>query len=270
MYQNLIGKRFGKLLVVSEVPMKQNKAYRWLCKCDCGKKIIVKNSALKEGIVKSCGCEYGKNLIGLKFGKLEIVDKVFENKHTLYLCKCECGNFTKQRFSTLKRGDVKSCGCLGKEFKQKGNVVHNLYYSRIYKIYNGMKNRCYCKTDYHYENWGKRGITICDEWLGKNGFINFYNWAISNGYNDNLSIDRIDNNGSYEPSNCRWTTKEVQQNNTRRNKKYEYNGEALTLSQLSKKYQINVSTLYHRIKKFNDIKIAIENPINLSLSRTKK
>jgi hypothetical protein len=271
MYQDLTNKRFGKLLVIEQAPAAKNKSFRWFCKCDCGKELKVKATALIDGITKSCGCEYGKPQKGLRFGRLEISDLVVENNQTFCICLCDCGNYTKERFSTLKRGDVKSCGCLGKEIHSKGNPVHGLYYTRLYKIYRGIMDRCFCKTSSHYSDWGGRGITVCDDWIGKNGFIKFYNWAKSNGYSDDLSIDRIDNNGNYCPQNCRWATAEEQQNNTRRNLILFYRGEKLTLSQASKKMGLSTSTIWHRIKKYgNDLEIALKEPIRHELSRYKE
>lgn len=270
MYEELLNQRFGKLVVIKEAPMTKNKSYRFYCKCDCGKIIKVKATALKDGIVKSCGCEFGKDRIGLRFGRLVIEDIVVENKHTYCICKCDCGSYTKKLFSVIKRGDIKSCGCLGKEVYSKGTPIHGLYYTRLYKIYSGMKNRCCCKTDYHYKNYGNRGIEICDEWLGKNGFINFYNWAMANGYKDDLSIDRIDNNGNYCPENCRWATMKEQQNNTRYNHILYYKGEKMTLSQASDKFNLSTSTIWHRVKKYgNNLEIALKNPIRHELSRYK-
>lgn len=133
-----------------------------------------------------------------------------------------------------------------------------------------MIDRCYNKNTTSYIRYGSRGITVCDEWRGEKGFLNFYNWAMKNGYTDSLSIDRIDNSRNYEPSNCRWATLKEQQNNTRKNKYYEYNGEKLTLSQIAEKYNMSWSTLYHRLKKYNDIKVAIELPIKTNMCRYPK
>ena len=271
MYEDFIGKRFGKLVVIEEAPMTKNKSYRFFCKCDCGKTIKAKATALQDGVVKSCGCEYPKDRIGLRFGRLVVENTVFENRHTYCICKCDCGNYIKKPFSVIKRGDIKSCGCLGKEVYAKGTPVHNLYYTRLHKIYFGMKDRCYRIKSNHYLRYGARGIKICEEWLGKNGFINFYNWANSNGYNDNLSIDRIDNNCDYSPENCRWATAEEQQNNTRKNHILYYKGEKMTLSQASKRFNLSTSTIWHRTKKYgDDLEIALKEPIRHELSAYKQ
>lgn len=131
-------------------------------------------------------------------------------KHTMWKCKCNCLNETECIVSSthLLSGHTKSCGCYMKEQISKANSKHKLCENRLYNIFRNMKQRCYNPKTINYKNYGGKGITICEEWLDeKTGFINFYNWAIKNGYNENLTIDRIDVNGDYEPNNCQWITK---------------------------------------------------------------
>lgn len=112
-----------------------------------------------------------------------------------------------------------------------------------------MQIRCFCKTDKNYPEWGGRGITICEEWLGEDGFIRFYEWAMANGYSDELSIDRKDNDGDYEPSNCRWITKAEQNRNKRNNVFLTYNGKTMTCAEWSKELGLNVGTVNNRLHK---------------------
>ena len=261
------GQRFGKL-VVKEFSHRKNNSYYWNCICDCGNEKAIKITNLTSGSTNSCGCSKFTNLVGKKFGKLQVIELFSRDKKAKWLCECECGNKKIVSQNNLLSNNTRSCGCLFKEVHKIGNPKHNLYHHRIYKIWKSMKYRCYLKTHQHYERYGGRGIKVCDEW--KNNVENFYNWSMQNGYKEDLTIDRIDNNGNYEPSNCRWVDRITQQNNTKKNKYYDYNGEKLTLSQICRKYNINYSTLYHRLEKNNDIKKAIETPINKSKSRKKE
>lgn len=136
--------------------------------------------------------------------------------------------------------------------QNNNNYKHGMWGKSIYNRWKHIKQRCYNPKDAAYKNYGGRGIKICDEWLDKEkGFINFYNWAINNGYKDNLTIDRIDNNGDYSPNNCRWVTMKIQANNTRHNKKITFKNETHTLTEWSEILNINLQTLAHRIKNKN-------------------
>ena len=132
---------------------------------------------------------------------------------------------------------------------------HGMSKTRIYKTYHAMKARCTYEKDSRYSKYGGKGITVCDEWLGESGFINFYNWSMENGYTDELTIDRIDNTGNYEPSNCRWVDYKIQANNTSRNRMLTYNGKTQTMAEWSKELDISYDTLNSRI---NTSKMSLE------------
>lgn len=138
-----------------------------------------------------------------------------------------------------------------KEVTGNRKRTHGKQGTRLYRIWQGMKNRCYNKNDKRYQDWGGRGIAVCSEWKDK--FMVFYNWAVSNGYDDNLTIDRIDNNKGYEPSNCRWITNKENSNNTRRNIYLTYN-KTQTLAQWADELHIPYQTLHYRYKKGWDTK----------------
>lgn len=136
--------------------------------------------------------------------------------------------------------------------------------TKLYKVWKDMKARCYRKSQRGYENYGGRGIRICDEWL--NDFLSFHTWAMENNYSDGLEIDRIDVNKNYEPGNCRWVNKTVQNNNTRRNHYIYYDNVKYTLSQLAHKYGLDPLVVYKRLKRG----WSIEEAINIKLNRRKK
>lgn len=215
------------------------------------------------------------NLLGQKFNKLTVLELYSTEKETIWKCKCDCGNITFVSASHLKDGHTKSCGCQKNGFKGKDNpsYKHGLRHSRIYGIWVNMKTRCLNSNNDSYKSYGARGIKICDKWLDKeNGFINFYNWAINNGYKDNLTIDRIDVNGNYEPSNCRWVGWETQQNNRRTNFVIEYNGIKHTLQEWSRILPIKIesSLLRYRILNGWAVEKAFTTPVDRRKNRWKK
>lgn len=182
-------------------------------------------------------------MIGKKFNRLTVLEECIErDKHRriVYKCLCDCGNITYVKGTQLRSGAIKSCGCI-KGVSRRG---YKYNYPRLYNTWQNMKRRCYDKKSQYYQDYGGRGITICDEWLNDNK--TFFEWALNNGYQDDLTIDRIDVDGNYEPSNCRWATNDEQANNMRTNINLTYNGKTQSIAQWSRELGIKQNTLYAR------------------------
>ena len=198
-----------------------------------------------------------KDLTGQKFGRLTVVKQSGfgnKNKHgsryAKWLCKCDCGNYCERTTDILKRSrNDHSCGCLAKEHLDdmaKANTTHGMTGSRLYVCYNDMMSRCYRQKDTHYKAYGGRGITVCDEW--KNDSKAFIDWALANGYSDDLTIERIDVNGNYEPSNCMWIPMSEQYDNKRQNVMLGWNGERHNATYWSRVFGIPAATIRWRCK----------------------
>ena len=204
-----------------------------------------------------------EDLTGHRFGNLTVAERVGTDKtiNVFWICKCDCGNTTLPvTASALKSGFVEDCGHCVKSQAKKHYPKITAKKTRLYNTWCAMKVRCYNQDSEKFNRYGGRGITVCEEW--KNSFQAFYEWAMSHGYSDELTIDRIDNDGNYEPSNCRWITNKEQQNNRSNNKLISYNGKTLNISQWAELTNIPASVLYCRIYKYGwDFEKAINTPL---------
>lgn len=196
-----------------------------------------------------------EDLTGKKFNKLTVLYRTSDHisssgKHfAKWHCKCDCGNETDVITAKLKNGTTKSCGCLKISMVKERSTTHGMTRTRIYNIWNGIYTRCYNKNHASYKQYGNRGIAMCPEWLGEHGFENFFEWSMKNGYAENLTIDRIDNDGNYEPTNCRWSDNKEQQRNKRNNFVVSFKGKEVPLSVVSEETGIDRATLSCRIKR---------------------
>jgi hypothetical protein len=195
--------------------------------------------------------------IGKKFGRLTIVSEYWDRDRKTTYCKtiCDCGNTHIAQKGHLKSGNIKSCGCLVVDTNRKllNRLKHNMAHTKQYSVWEHIKQRCGNKKCRNYKNYGGRGITYDPKWETFEGF-----WEdMKEGYREDLTIDRIDNNGNYCKENCRWATKKQQQNNKRNNHYLEYNGEKRTISQWERKQGFNRNTIYSRLKRGWSIKDAI-------------
>ena len=194
-----------------------------------------------------------QDLTGKKFGRLIVIAQAESYRKpsgqvvTRWICRCKCGNKVIVRATNLKIGNTNSCGCLKSDVLRSNRVIHGLYNTKLYKTWSNMKQRCYNSNSDDYYNYGGRGITVCDEWL--NSFQKFYNWSINNGYKEELTIDRINVNGNYEPIKCRWITNAEQQNNKRNNHLIEYDGKTQNIKSWCRELGLSQSTFYKRYGK---------------------
>lgn len=191
------------------------------------------------------------DLTGKRFGRLTAIERVgtSTNGCVVWRCSCDCGCEVSVMSASLRQGFTKSCGCYNREESSKRSYKHGMIGSRLYRIWSAMIERCSNANNSSYKSHGGRGIQVCEEW--RTDFASFMKWALSSGYADNLTIDRIDNDKDYEPSNCRWITHREQQNNKRDNHLLTFNGETHNVTQWSQITGIKRTTLYNRLNVLN-------------------
>lgn len=190
-----------------------------------------------------------RDLTGQTFGRLTAIERIDKNGRAYYVCRCACGNLCEVFHSNLTQGFSKSCGCLQRELAADSHRTHGMTGTKIRGVWKAMKERCTLKSCKAYHNYGGRGITVCDEWSGENGFQNFFNWSMASGYKEGLTLDRIDVNGNYEPSNCRWVDRVTQANNTRKNRLITYNGLRMTMAQWERHLNLNKGIIRNRLRR---------------------
>lgn len=265
-----LNQAFGDYKITSVIDLKSNNPRYILRCCECGDEMNVsansfwqranfeckKHRPTAESIIK-----FDESYIGRKKNFLKVIgiSRFPKNNHRAFICECDCGDIKLIEPAHWEQGIVKSCGCKTSELHSQNSIIHGHSGDRLYRVWNSMKQRCYNKNNSNYENYGGRGIRICKEWL--DDFANFYNWAMANGYDYNAefgecTIDRIDVNGNYEPSNCRWVDAVTQANNKRprkdwkpRKEKVEFRGKKYRFNELCKMFGTSDPAVRYRMNK---------------------
>lgn len=191
------------------------------------------------------------DLTGKRFGMLTVLTRADNTPggKTRWDCVCDCGDYATVRGEDIRSGKIKSCGCLRKKTaaaQGKTNTSHGGTGTRLYAEWNGMRGRCENSNGLPYSNYGGRGIVVCDEW--RDSFEAFREWALANGYRDDLTLDRKDTNGPYSPDNCRWATMKEQQNNRRNNRLITHDGKTQTIAQWADQTGIAAATISWRLQ----------------------
>ena len=265
--KSMIGTEYGDYSIISIT--KNEDGVRFNLSCDiCGHEISAPYQSIKNNAERYKKCtkhynpvKYDESYIGKKKNYLKVIGITrLENKHRAFLCECDCGNTTTIEPTFWEKEIVKSCGCMQKELLRDAVTIHGYSGDRLYSVWYGMKERCLNPKNSNYRNYGGRGIEVCPEWL--NDFEEFRNWSLKTGYDYNApkgecTLDRIDVNGNYEPSNCRWITIQEQNKNKRPSsewkkrelKKISVDGDSKTASEWCEIYGVTKSAVYYRMKK---------------------
>ena len=204
------------------------------------------------------------DLTGRTFGRLTVLERAENTKRgtARWKCKCECGSIITIRGDALSRGITVSCGCYKKEKAEETGakyIKHGMTRTRLHTEWKSMKARCYNPNNKRFDRYGGRGITVCPEW--RESFEAFRDWALANGYRDDLTIEREDTNGNYCPENCRWATQKEQQNNRSNNRLITHNGRTQTVTQWQDETGIKEATIRYRLKKGWSVEKALTEPI---------
>lgn len=201
------------------------------------------------------------DLTGQVFGRLTVLERAENGKggKARWRCLCICGNVTVTQRDRLLGGNTKSCGCLKRECAANLAKIDGRSKERLYNIWYKMKQRCNVPNAVNYANYGGRGIKVCEAW--EKDYLAFRAWALENGYADNLSIDRIENDKGYCPENCRWISNKAQQRNRRNNRHIALDGETLTVAEWAERTGLTETTIRSRLRKGWSVERALTEPV---------
>lgn len=202
------------------------------------------------------------DLLGQRFGRLVVLEEVERRDNggrVKWLCKCDCGKKVEVVGKDLKNGHTQSCGCLRQELLGNRSRKHGMSKTALYHVWDNMMSRCYRKSCSHYHNYGGRGITVCEEWARDRN--SFFEWARHSGYKENLQLDRINNDGNYEPANCRFVTSQQNGRNTRWNKVIIYKGRSKCLAEWAEELGFSYDILKRRLLQGWEIERAFTSPV---------
>lgn len=210
-----------------------------------------------------------KNMVGLVFGRLTVVEEagISKGRKTIWACRCECGEVTRVVGDSLRGGKTRSCGCLQSERSSASNSKHGMSESSEYAIWKGIIQRCTNPSTKAYPNYGGRGITICDRWLYGEANLSAFECFLSDigrRPSEKHSVDRINNDGNYDPGNCRWASRKSQARNQRTNRIVEFNGHQVSLAEACERAGVPYKTVWHRLKSGWAIEAALEQGVILT------
>ena len=257
--KDLTGHTFHRLTVIGlagyfpHSPKSNKKEANWFAECSCDKTIVVPGHSLKSGNTKSCGCHKKEvltpDMTGQRFGRLvalrEVDNSAYKSNASMWECRCDCGNVIVTQGSALRSGHTKSCGCLYIELASERATKHGMSHDRLYQTWADMKQRCSNPRCASYSNYGGRGVSYAEDW---NNFETFREYALSVGYDDTLTIERIDVNGNYEPGNVKFIPLKEQIRNKRNSIHLTYQGETKTLGEWAAQFGVNRGAAWYRYK----------------------